>query len=59
MNTEEKLCETPTINKEKKLYETPALTVHGSVKDITQSNFKVGSGDAFMLNNDLPDVLGS
>ncbi len=59
MNAEEKLCTTSTINVGKKPYETPALTVHGSLKDITQSSFVVGTGDAFMISNHLPDVLGS
>ena len=48
-----------TVSTEKKVYETPTLTVYGSVKDITQSSFRLGTGDAFMVQNNLPDVLGS
>jgi len=47
------------IVKDKKPYVTPKLTIHGSVKEVTQSAFVMGSGDAFMLTNNLPDVLGS
>ena len=41
----------------KKTYEAPTLTLHGNVEDITQSTWHVGSGDAFMQQNNLPDCL--
>lgn len=44
---------------EKKEYETPTLTLYGKVEELTRSNFKLGSGDAFMLQNNLCDVLAS
>ena len=42
---------------EKKTYETPSLIVHGNVEDITQASWHVGSGDAWMQQHNLPDVL--
>ena len=48
-----------TIHSEKRVYETPTLTVYGNVEDITQAVFRWGSGDAFMVQHHLPDVLAS
>ena len=46
------------MNSEKKVYEAPTLKVYGTVEEITQSAFVLGSGDAFMVQNNLDDVLG-
>ncbi len=45
------------MDKEKKNYETPTLTSHGKVEEITRFTFQVGTGDAFMQQHNLPDVL--
>ncbi len=45
--------------KEKLSWSPPELKVYGNVVDITRSAFVVGSGDLWMEQNHLPDVLGS
>jgi hypothetical protein len=55
--TKKKLCEAPKTDTGKQPYETPTLTIHGSVEDLTQSSFDVGSGDQWAKDNSLPDMF--
>lgn len=43
---------------DKKQYETPALIVHGSVEQITQNVFKLGTGDT-ALGGVLQGILAA
>lgn len=47
------------MKSEKKVYETPTLTVYGTVEDVTQSAFELGSGDYFVKQLGLDCPLGS
>ena len=57
MNPRNKINQTQAAKSHKKPYETPTLTLYGGVEDITQDQWKWGTGDAFMQTHNLPDVL--